>query len=312
MRAILRFLLLLIVAAVVVLGVMNFYFPDQLASLAMDVERGAAHLQRKETDIPGGFHIVYLEGGQGQPLILLHGFGADKDNWTRVSRFLTPHYHVYAPDLPGFGESSKPDSAGYSIADQVGYVAAFAAAVHLEKFDLGGNSMGGDISASYAAAHPQQVHSLWLLAPGGVSTAEPSDLVKIIQAGQPNPLVAHTPEQYQQLLNFVFVKPPFVPKAVLGVLARRAADNAKLDDKIFVQLVNSAPLEPQVTGLTTPTLVVWGDHDRALSDTGAAVLTKLMPNAKSVIMPDMGHVPMIEAPSKTAADYIQFRESLVH
>jgi pimeloyl-ACP methyl ester carboxylesterase len=311
-RAILRFLVFLIVIAVAAIAVMNFYFPDQLAKLAMNAERGAAHLQRRETDIPGGLHIVYLEGGQGQPLILLHGFGADKDNWTRVSRFLTPHYHVYAPDLPGFGESSKPDTAGYSIADQVSYVAAFAAAVHIDHFDLGGNSMGGDIAASYAAAHPQQVHSLWLLAPGGVATSEPSDLVKIIQAGGANPLVARTPAQYQQLLNFVFVKPPFVPSAVLGVLARRAADNATLNDKIFVQLVNSAPLEPQVTGLTTPTLVVWGDHDRALSYTGAAVLTKLMPNAKSVIMPDIGHLPMIEVPSRTAADYIQFRESLEH
>src|ERR1700758_5044177 len=121
MRALLKLLLILIVLAAIGVGVLNRFFPAQLATLAMNAERGAAHLQRKETDIPG-MHVVYLEGGQGQPLILIHGFGADKDNWTRVARFLTPHYHVYAPDLPGFGESSKPDSAGYTVADQVNYV----------------------------------------------------------------------------------------------------------------------------------------------------------------------------------------------
>ena len=63
-------------------------------------------------------------------------------------------------------------------------------------------------------------------------------------------------------------------------------------------------------GLQTPTFIVWGDHDRALHYSGAEILHQLMPNSQVLIMPDMGHVPMLEAPSKTAADYVVFRDSL--
>src|ERR1700710_2020288 len=107
MRGILRLALLLIVVLAIAYGVTDFLFPAQFARAAANAERGAAGLERKETDIPG-LHVVYLEGGQGKPLLLLHGFGADKDNWTRVARYLTPHFHVFALDLPGYGESAQP------------------------------------------------------------------------------------------------------------------------------------------------------------------------------------------------------------
>lgn len=299
-------LVALLIVAVVSLSA---FAPKTLAVLAVDAERDRAGLHRQELDIPG-FHIVYLEGGHGEPLLLLHGFGADKDNWTRVARFLTPHYRVIAPDLPGFGESAKPDGADYGIPAQAGYVGAIAEALHLQHFDLGGNSMGGWLAAAYAATHPQQVHSLWLLAPAGVSTAQPSDLANIIGSGGRNPLVARTPAEFRDLLRFVFVKPPYVPGAVIQVLAQQRAQNFELEQKIFQQLRDSPPLEPQVGGLQTPTLIVWGDHDRALHYSGAEVLHKLMPNSSVVILPDIGHLPMLEAVKRSAADYLQFRQGL--
>jgi abhydrolase domain-containing protein 6 len=292
-----------------VYAVFDFFFPERFAAAAVAAERNAAGLQRKEIDIPG-FHIAYLEGGQGRPLLLLHGFGADKDNWTRVSRTLTPRFHVYAIDLPGYGESSKPTPEQSRIEDQLTYVSQIAAALQLEHFDLGGNSMGGWIAAAYASAHPEQVDSLWLLAPAGVASAEPSDLVKIARSGGHIPLIASTPQEYEDLLDFVFVHRPFVPRALITVLAQRAAADAGFDQKVFAQLAQEPPLEPQVKGLPTPTLIVWGDHDRALSDSGGEILHGLMPNSQLIIMPDMGHLAMLEAPAQSAADYIKFRDSL--
>ena len=310
MRKVLRLAGLLLVLVAVVYGIFDFFLPQRFTEAALGAERGAAGLQRREIAIPG-FNLVYLEGGQGKPLILLHGFGADKDNWTRVARYLTPHFHVYALDLPGYGESPLPTPEECDIAHQVTYVGEFAAALGLEHFDLGGNSMGGWISGAYAAAHPDQVDSLWLLAPAGVSTAQDSDLVKIVKSGGHVPLIARTPEEYEQLLDFVFVHRPYVPHAVISVLAQHAAEHYDFNQKVFAVLVKDAPLEPQLKNLPTPTLIVWGDHDRALNDSGAEVLHQLLPNSRVIIMPDMGHVPMVEAPAQTAADYIGFRDSLL-
>ena len=309
MRKVLKPVLLVLAAFAVVYGVFDFFFPARFAEAALGAERSAAGLQRRETSIPG-FNVVYLEGGQGKPLLLLHGFGADKDNWTRVARYLTPRFHVYAVDLPGYGESTRPAAAEADIGHQLLYVSEIAAALGLDHFDLGGNSMGGWIAGAYAAAHPEQVNSLWLLAPAGVSTAQDSDLVKIVKKGGHVPLIAHTPAEYEELLDFVFVHRPYVPHAVISVLAQRAAQDYDFNQKVFAELVDDAPLEPQLKNLPTPTLIVWGDHDRALNYSGAEILHRLLPNSQVIIVPDMGHLPMLEAPAQTAADYIKFRDSL--
>ncbi|HZR34520.1 MAG TPA: alpha/beta fold hydrolase [Nevskia sp.] len=288
----------------------DFFFPAQFAAAALGAERGAAGLQRKAIDIPG-FSVVYLEGGQGKPLLLVHGFNGDKDNWTRVSKYLTPRYRVIAVDLPCWGESPRPTAEECDIPHQLVYLNEIADALKLEHFDLGGNSMGGWIAAAYAAAHPERVDTLWLLAPAGVAGAELSDLGGIVRSGGRIPLIARNEEEMQELLSFVCVHPPYVPHAVLQVMAQRQADHYELEQQIFAGLVKEPPLEPQLQGLQTPAFIVWGDHDRALHYSGAAILHRLMPNSQVLIMPDIGHVPMLETPSRSAADYIAFRDSLV-
>ena len=299
-------LIVLVVLAVVAAG---DFVPLKLAQLVSEAARGAAKLERKEVDIPG-FHVVYLEGGQGAPLLLIHGFGADKDTWTGVSEFFTPNFHVIAPDLPGFGESSKPDHVPYRIEDQVTYVHSLVQALGLKDLSLGGNSMGGRIAASYAARFPDEVKTLWLVAPGGVATAEPSELAQKLAAGGPNPLLARTPEEFDAVIHFVMADPPFVPGFIRNAMAARAAANYKLHQRIYKELVESPPLEPRVKGLATPTRVLWGDKDRVLHVSGARILAGLMPNASVTIMPGVGHLPMLEKPRESADDYIAFRASL--
>jgi len=312
----LKGLLGLIALTLLVYAGLYFLAPAKLADTAISLERMRAGLHRSETDIPG-FHIVYLEGGPADapPLLLLHGVGADKDNWTRVAALLTLRYRVYAVDLPGFGESSKPAEAGYRVEDQVGYVAAIAQTLKLERFDLGGNSMGGWISAAYAIAHPEQVKSLWLLDPGGVSSAKDSEMITMIKAGQPVPLFAQTPEDFSRLTHFVMAQPPFIPAPVLAVLARRQAQNYALNLSIFKQLrEDSAPLDAQLAALpaplATPTLITWGEQDRVLHVSGAEILHKLLPNSSVSILPGVGHLPMLEAPTASVQPYLAFRDGI--
>src|SRR6516164_4315536 len=107
---------------------------EKLAHLIFDLHRWRSGLSRKEVAIPGGLRYVYLEGGQGEPLILLHGFGANKDNFTPVARFLTPHYRVIAPDHIGFGESSHSQDADYAAPAQAARLHAFTRALGIERF----------------------------------------------------------------------------------------------------------------------------------------------------------------------------------
>jgi abhydrolase domain-containing protein 6 len=306
-RSIVKLLLGFFLLLLLVIAGGSRFFPEDVARLAAHAERQAAGLERKEIDV-AGFRIVYLEGGKGEPLVLVHGFGAEKDNWTRVARYLTPHFRVIALDLPGFGETSKPEDASYTVTSQVEYLRAFVRALNLGEVSLGGNSMGGWIAGLYAANYPTEVKSLWLVAPAGVATAEQSELGQRMIAGGSNPLLARTPEDFDNIVEFVMTDPPYIPGSIKKVLAQRAATNYPFHARIFDQILKeNAPLEPRLAGLPVLTRVVWGDGDRALHVSGAKILGTIMPNATVVVMPGIGHLPMLENPKGSADDYLAFR-----
>ena len=280
-----------------------------LKDKAYAMERSRAGLQRKEVTLGDGTHVVWLEGGNGEPLVLVHGFGADKDNFTRVARFLTPHYRVIVPDLVGFGESAHRADVDYHYAAQAGRLHAFVQALGLQRIDLGGNSMGGGIAMSYAAQHPQDVASLWLIDCAGIAEAPPSELARIVTTTGANPLMIAQESDYPAFIKFVMSDPPWIPGSVMDVLARERIANQALERQVFQQIATDS-VSAAVAGLKTPTLVVWGEEDRALSVGTVPVLQKLLPNAQAIIMPHVGHAPMIERPEESAADYVRFRTQL--
>ena len=280
-----------------------------LKDRAFAMERLRAGLQRKEIVLPDGSRIVYLEGGAGAPLVLVHGFGADKDNFTRVARNLTPHYRVIVPDLVGFGESSHRTDVDYHYAAQAARLHEFTQALGLSRFDLGGNSMGGGIAMGLAAQHPQEVASLWLIDCAGIAAAPPSELAKIIATTGVNPLMITRESDFPAFLHFVMSDPPYIPDAVMDVLARERIANQALEAQVFRQIATDS-VDDAVRGLATPTLITWGAEDRALSVGTVPVLQALLPNAQAVVMPHVGHAPMIERPQQSAEDYLRFREQL--
>lgn len=299
-----------IIPLALIIGIISIYYllPGVTFKLLIKIERSMAGLDQHNIEV-AGLHIEYLEGGQGDVLLLLHGFGANKDNWTRIGRYLTPHFRVIAPDLPGFGESTRDPDADYSIAAQSERLHAFARALKLKSFHLAGSSMGGAISGTYAARYPKDVISLWLIAPGGVASAEPSEISRMLDAGRTNPLIAESAEGYEQLLDFVFVKRPFMPPAIKRYLAQEAIDHYPLNQKIFKQIHNAAdtpPLEVTLSGLPVPTLILWGASDQVLQVSGAGILKSVMPKAKLITMEGVGHLPMIETPKESAKFYLNF------
>ena len=302
----LRMLLLGVLVLVGLAAIGYFAFPGVALSLAQRAELRAAGLRRAELEL-GGQHVDYLIGGSGEPLLLLHGFGADKSNWVRVARYLTPHFEVVAPDLPGFGESTRDPSARYAVEDQVERMHAFVTTLGLKSIHIGGNSMGGAIAGAYAARYRDDVRSLWLLAPGWVKSAKRSELDERIAHGD-NPLLVENALGFERLLDFVFVQRPMIPLPIERYLAEQAVQHRPFNEKVGRDLAaRPVVLEDVLAGLPTPTLVLWGDHDRLVDVSGADVLKSVMPNAHVVVLHDVGHAPMVERPEESAKAFLAFR-----
>lgn len=304
--------LVLAVAAFAIAFVAFFQLaPETATRLALAAERHRSGLERKEIDLPSGLHYAYLDGGAGEPILLLHGFGADKDNFTRVARYLTERHRVVVPDHVGFGESSHLPEADYTARAQAERLHDLARALGLGRVHLGGSSMGGHIALAYAAAWPDEVASLWLLDPGGVWSGPPSELEAVIRQTGRNPLMARSEDEFAEVYAFVMSQPPYVPRAVLDVMARERIRNFALEEKIFQQ-IRSDPdrIEDRIRGLPTPALIVWGREDRAIHVGTADVLRGLLPRSEVIVMDRIGHLPMIEAPGRSAADYLAFLASL--
>ena len=266
--------------------------------------RGLAGLSEKTIQV-GKYTIVYLEGGRGESVLLLHGFGADKDNWNLFSRYLTKRYHVIAPDLPGFGESSKIWGDQYNIAAQVERVHGFVKEIGLKKFHLAGNSMGGLIAGVYAARYPDELFTLGLLDPAGVTEREPSQFSLELEKGS-NPLIVESVSDYDKLLDFTFVKPPSLPDPLKSHFAEMAVQSKDFNKKVFIEATPGNQLEVMMREIRAKTLILWGDTDRVLSVSSAWVLQKGIENSRVTILKDCGHMPMIERPEETAQYYLEF------
>ena len=299
--------LLIFAAVALVLALVGYFVvPGMLLKWGTESERKAAGLQEKRVRV-GDHEIVYLEGGHGETILMIHGFAANKDNWVRFAKSISAGYHVVALDLPGFGESTCLENASYSIVDQAKRLNHFADAVGLKKFHIVGNSMGGHIAARYTVMFPERVLTLGLFDSAGVRSPVPSEMVERLTKGESNPLVAGSVEEFDSLIKFVFSTPPDIPRFVKKLLLEEAQRHKTSNERIFKQILSeNAALEPDLPKIKTRTLVLWGDQDRVLDISSVKVLEKGLPNCTVVIMQNCGHLPMIERPKEAAEHYLVF------
>ena len=309
MRVIGTLLLAVLIGAVFLVG-LYFLSPEYFVKIVVAGERASAGLERHETDVDG-FHIAYLDSkGTGEPLLLVHGFASDKDSWNRVARTLSKHFRIIAVDMPGFGESSAKPGATYTIPEQTERLHAFVGSIGLTRVHIGGFSMGGFIAADYAIRYPNEVGSVWLIDSAGVWTAPQSELQKRLETNQGNPLLMSSVDDFREMAKFMMSKPPYFPDRALAVLAQREIDAQALRVQQFKDVNSSPKLEGRIDGLPIPLHIVWGKKDRALDVGAVDILKKLVPGATATVMPGIGHVPILEDPDGTAADYLRFRQGV--
>ena len=296
------FLLYALGGVALALMIFDRLMPARAARAAITLERKRAGLTLRQASLP------YLEGGSGsEVLLLVHGFAGDKDNFTRISAFLNPHYRVIIPDLPGFGDARRDPGAKHDMATQVENLRAFMAELGVERFHMGGNSMGGFISAEYATRYPEQVRSLWLLDPGGTDESLAAPAFEHYFVDGRMPLLVPDPSKFPALMAACMSEAPFFPYSLKHALARRAAADYPLHVQIMKELVGSPHLQGPIN---KPALIAWGTEDRILSPTAAPVMQALIPGSRLIMMEGIGHLPMLEATRRTAQDFLSFQRGL--
>lgn len=125
-----------------------------------------------KTITAAGIRTNYLEAGAGPPLVLIHGSGPGVTafaNWNGVMPVLAEHFHVYAPDMVGFGYTDTPqDIADFTLDVWVDHVVGFLDALGIERASFVGNSYGGALSLAMAARHPERVQRFVLMGAAGL------------------------------------------------------------------------------------------------------------------------------------------------
>ncbi len=251
---------------------------------------------------------VYLEGGKGDTILFVHGFGMEKDGWGLFPKAFTGSYRLILPDLPGFGENSRLESASYDVASQAKRLNRFAESLGLDRFHLAGSSMGGYIAGFYASEYPEKVKSLALFNPAGVNSPVQHDMWRQYAETGEIALVYRTKEGFEDILRLLFYRPPPVPGALKTYFAELGASNYAFYRKVLRDLEQGGryQLDARLPRVEARTLVVWGANDRILHVSGAEIFRKGLKDVKVVILDQCGHAPFFEKRKETIKAYQDF------
>jgi pimeloyl-ACP methyl ester carboxylesterase len=248
--------LLVLLLAALSFGILAWRHPLWLMDRQVEA-RLRLHGVHSEFVTVNGYKMHYLVGGSGRPLLLVHGLGSQGADWANlIPQLIDGGHRVYALDLLGYGLSSQPKDAQYSIADQARMVEGFLDSQHLSQVDLAGWSMGGWIAMRVALQQPERIRRLVLLDSAGLrfkldfdpalfQPASPTDLAALEQLLMPHPRPL----------------PGFLAMALLrrgdriGWVVRRSVQSMMTGQDL---------VDGQLGALTMPVLIGWGEQDRLI------------------------------------------------
>lgn len=248
--------------------------------------------------------IPILHRGGGEPLVFLHGFGADKESWLTLLARLPASQPVVALDLPGFGGASPIAAEEGSARRQAAVVLGVLRQLGIDRAHIVGSSMGGGIALRLAADAPERVASLSLLGSVG-PWVDKSELALALERGD-NPLVSRTVAEFDRMMAMVMVKPLYVPSTIRAHLASVRAARAEAWDALFAGFLEAPPEESfleRLGDVRAPALVIHGARDRVIHPSTGRALAEQLLDARHLSLPEVGHVPHMEA-TRLVADAI--------
>ncbi|NMH96127.1 acetoin dehydrogenase dihydrolipoyllysine-residue acetyltransferase subunit [Pseudonocardia acidicola] len=260
---------------------------EALAEIESGALEAAEELLPESVDIDGRT-ISYLTMGaeiEAVPIVLVHGYGGDKNSWLFVQQPLAEQAPVHALDLPGHGASSKDVGDG-SLDLLAGTLLGFLDALDIPRAHLVGHSLGGAVAAAAARSVPDRVASLTLLAPAGYSGTPNAGYLRGFAA-------ATSRRELKPLVGDLFADPGQVTRQLVddllkykrldGVPAALATLLGTLLTDSDQQAIDTPAL---LAGVDVPVTIVWGRQDKILP----------RPDGVDADEVDAGHMPQMEAP----------------
>ncbi|PPR22804.1 MAG: Dihydrolipoyllysine-residue acetyltransferase component of acetoin cleaving system [Alphaproteobacteria bacterium MarineAlpha10_Bin1] len=258
---------------------------------ADDEDDGGAATETVDVD---GRSIRYLLRGEGGvPIILVHGFGGDLNNWLFNHEALAAKRAVYALDLPGHGASSKDVGDG-GVTALAAVVSGFMAALDIDKAHLVGHSLGGAIALSVALDNADKVASLTLIGSAGLGAEIDGDYLQgFIAAERRKDLKPHVEKLFsdpalvtRQLINdlLAFKRIDGVQAALETIMAAFAPGGSQ-----------ALVMRDRVGDVAVPVMAIWGSGDRIVPASHAEGLPG---NVRTEVMSGQGHMVQMEAASE--------------
>jgi pimeloyl-ACP methyl ester carboxylesterase len=254
---------------------------------------GGGGVRRRDV-VVDGLRLRVAEAGAGPALVLLHGLSASHHNWEHTIAALAGRWRVVAPDLPGHGDSAKPD-APYTIDFFAGMIRSLGRALGVEDAVVIGNSLGGQIAIELALTYPRWTRALVLAAPAGGFAAPLRALGPAIGA-------AAAPGVLRITLPRTLARCFYDPSSPAHAVRRRllAERLAHPDFPDFARAVARSLAGALAAGrqplhrLRQPTLLVWGRDDQLVALSGSRRIMREVAHARLAVFERCGHLPMLE------------------
>jgi len=286
MRALGRLLLVLVLLGVIGL-VLWLREPLWLEQQRTHAELFFSRVQSNYVLTPEG-RVHYYDAephitGGGVPLVLIHGLGDRDESWAPMLRRLKrAGFHVYAPDLLGYGRSPKPADGDYSMPGEAKFVYDFIQALGLQKTDIGGWSMGGWIALDLAHGHPEIVDRVVVFDSAGLKF-QPTYSLDLFHPA--------SPDDFEKLWQLMEPTAPPLPESVRRDAFRKmAAVQGSIDKNVDSMKSGQEFVDGFLPSLTEPLLIVWGSTDELTPLALGREMHQLDPRSELDIVEGCGHL----------------------
>lgn len=232
--------------------------------------------------------IFFNAFGQGQPLILLHGWGVDSQIWEPTIPDLSSSFQVITFDFPGFGQSDLPAQT-WSLDDYAEILKKIIEELKLKNPILLGHSFGGRVAIKFSTTHPQEIKKLILVSSAGIKPKQGISWWSFFLTAKACKLIFKIPP-----LSFFF---PKVRRFLYQATKRTDYLNSGQMKETFLKVAKE-DLTPLLTNIPVPTLIVWGEKDQELPLKFAQILLDQIPKAELHLLKNSGHFPFLDEPQK--------------
>lgn len=246
----------------------------------------------------GGHPVHYFVGGKGRPLLLIHGLGSRSQNWAlQMMEYAKQGFRVYAIDLLGCGRTAHPDIA-YSIREQAGLIHGFLDALHIERLDVAGWSMGGWVALTFLIAHPGRVRRLVLMDSAGIEFS--TDL-------GPEVFPPHSIPELKRLMArltpFANRLPGFVERDLLRIMQR---NHGVVRRAAASMLSGNDLLDDRLNRVTVPVLIIWGERDALIPLEVGLRMHNAIQQSVLVVYSQFGHLAPVVCARRIARRVTDF------